>query len=348
MQEQTHHPDRVLLAVRLGWLTVEVFGRLRHYVAASRKSERRPGDATRRFDFSSRALSEHDALLLTMDQLRSTATRLSPGLPVLPLPEPEELGHVDLNTLQGALDDWSTQVWVALSTRDDIIGRGFTYGGSLADTYWHATVLGPRRFDELLHPNRLEYMAHHFDGIADHLPPFAARVLHYTLYRWRGAYEYTKSQDSDGKRQVLKRLESQAGVWHYLLVGGRSAVDYLTADDRRFVTWLGAAVTTLFVAVVTILVWLAVLALSGAGRTAAAAMIVEFPGPLSEAQVAIVSDLLDWQKWSAILATVSSITVLIAGLVARLSGWVMALRNLVREWLTLRRIYRRTYRDWRV
>jgi hypothetical protein len=33
MEEKTDSP--VLLAVRLGWLTVEVFGRLRHYIQSS-------------------------------------------------------------------------------------------------------------------------------------------------------------------------------------------------------------------------------------------------------------------------------------------------------------------------
>lgn len=152
MGKQTDSPDRVLLAVRLGWLTVEVFGRLRHYMGSMRTSETHVGNASKRFDFSSGALSEYSTLLLAMAQLNRTATRLDLGLPDIPLPARNEIGQVDLNSLQGALDDWSTDVWVALSTEDDIIGRAFTYGGSLADTYWHAAVLGPRGFGELLHP----------------------------------------------------------------------------------------------------------------------------------------------------------------------------------------------------
>ena len=51
MEEKTDSP--VLLAVRLGWLTVEVFGRLRHYVQSKHGPEKQPGNALRRFDFSS-------------------------------------------------------------------------------------------------------------------------------------------------------------------------------------------------------------------------------------------------------------------------------------------------------
>jgi hypothetical protein len=344
MEERAGSP--VLLAVRLGWLTVEVFGRLRHYAQSRPGPEEQPGNALRRFDFSSRNLSEYDALLLAMDQLNRTATRLDPSLPTIPIPALDDADHVDLDTLQGVLDNWSTEVWIALSAEDDITGRGFTYGGSLADTYWHAGVLGPRGFGELLRPNRLEYLARRFDGIADHLPTYTARVLIYTLYKWRGAYEHLKTTDLAGKKQVLKRLESQAGVWHYLLFGERGAESYLSAEDRRFVNWVAGGITTASALVIVVLVWLVVMALSSAGRATTAALLGS-PKELSAAQAVIVGDLVDWQKWSALLATISSVVVLIAGLVTRLSGWVIMLHNLVKDWLALRRIYRRAYRDWR-
>jgi len=347
MREHTHGSERVLSAVRLGWLTVEVFGRLRHYLQSGHKPEKQPGNASKRFDFSSGALSEQSTLLLATGQLNRTATRLDVGLPATPIPPRNDLERVDLNGFQAVLDNWSTQAWVALSTEDDIIGRGFTYGGSLADTYWYVAVLGPRGFGELLHPHRLEYLARRFDGIADHLPPYTARVLYHTLHRWRGAYEHLKTLDLAGKKQVLSQLESQAGVWHYLLFGGRSAEGYLTAEDRRLVTWLAIGITTVFVMAAMILVWLVVMTLSSAGRTATTALLGS-PEQLSAAQAAIVGDLLSWQKWSTTVATISSVVVLIAGLVTRLSGWVVVLHDRVKDWLTLRRIYRRTYRNWRV
>ena len=98
---------------------------------------------------------------------------------------------------------------------------------------------------------------------------------------------------------------------------------------------------------IAVLVWLAVMALSSAGRGAAAALIGS-PQEMSAAQAVIVGDLVDWQKWSTMLATISSLVVLIAGLVTRLSGWVVVLHERVKDWRTLRRIYRRTYRNWKV
>jgi hypothetical protein len=153
--------------------------------------------------------------------------------------------------------------------------------------------------------------------------------------------------DLPGRKQVLKRLESQAGVWHYLLFGEHGAESYLNAEDRRFVNWAAAGITTLFVVVAMILVWLGVMALSSAGRAATASQIGS-PNELSAAQAVIVGDLVDWQKWSTLLATISSVVVLITGLVTQMSGWMARLRNRVQDWLALRRIYRRTYRDWRV
>ena len=53
MREWTDDSDRVLLAVRLGWLTVEVFARLRHYIQSIHRSGVYAGNVSKRFDFSS-------------------------------------------------------------------------------------------------------------------------------------------------------------------------------------------------------------------------------------------------------------------------------------------------------
>lgn len=339
--------NRMLAAVRLGWLTVEAFGRLRRYARSGRKPDKDRGDATRRFDFSDRTLDQHGALFLAIDQLKRTAGKLDPALPAPPFPTHDELekmldGGLDLNVLQGRLDDWSTQVWVAFSTEDELLGRGFTYGGSLADTYWHTDVLGPDGFGELLRSRRLEYIAARFDSIADYLPPYTGQVLHHTLYQWR-IHQQLQKLDAAGKKQKMRRLESQAKVWHDLLFGSRSADSYLTAMDSRLIAWGAMGATAILVLAATSLVWLAVLTLSSAGRAVAASMS-GLSQRLSEAQMSFVDNLLDWQKWSTLLATLSSVVVLLTGLVTRLSGWVIEFHHLAKEWLKLQFIYRRTYR----
>jgi hypothetical protein len=347
--EASRNPNRVLAAVRLGWLTVEVFGRLRQYARARRRPRTQPSDAGQRFDFSERSLNEREALLLAIGQLRRTAASLGPGLPSVPLPNPNELdrlldGQFDLDAVYQALNRWSTEVWIALSTEDDIVGRAFTYGGSLADTYWHAEVLGLEKFGRLLRAQRLKYIAQRFDSLAEYLPPYVAHVLHHTLYDWRIEGQL-QSLDEEGRLRVLRQLTAQAKVWRDLLFGGRRAESYLTTRDERLILWGSAVATAVLLLGAMILVWLAVLALSSAGRSVTAAWS-GVPRQLPEAQGTILEDALGWQNWSALLATVSSLVVLLTGLVTRLSGWVISFHRFVQDWLKVQAIYRRTYRSW--
>jgi hypothetical protein len=348
-EEKRKHPNRVLLAVRLGWLTVEVFGRLRAYSQSSRRREPDGADTSRRFDFSDRSLTVRQAISMAVGQLRYAAKGLGPGLPPLPLPSDDELEReldigLDLDALRQALNKWSTQVWIALSTEDDVVGRAFTYGGSLADTYWYADALGPDEFSRLLRRQRLEYMAQRFDGIADYLPPYTAGVLQHTLYKWRVDSQIEALPPED-KKKVLRRLESQVKVWHDMLFGGRPAESYLTRQDRLGVTWGSFAATVALIVVAMVLVWLAVLALSSLGRSVSASMIGL---PKQLAQSNFVNDLLNWQTWSTLLATFSSLVILLTGFVSRLSGWILGFHTWAREWLKRRSLYRHTYRHWGV
>jgi hypothetical protein len=339
--------DQVLFAVRLGWLTVETFGRLRRYARLGYKLEEIPGDANRRFSFSDRSLSERNEFFFAVDQLQRTAARLDPDLPPCPLPRHEQLdqllsGKLDLDACQSQLDHWSTQVWGALSTEDELTGRGFTYGGSLADTYWHTDILGPDRFAELLRPQRLEYLAARFDSIAEHLPHYAAPILHHTLYKWRDQGQINKL-DTTGKKRALKQLESQAKVWHDLLFGSRNAESYLLTMDDRLITAGTIGATFLLALIVVLGVWLVTLTMSTAGRTLTAE-ITGLSILLPEAQTAFLDELLNWQMWSSMVATLSSVVVLLSGLVTSLSGWVIWVYRRLKEWLKLQFIYQRTYR----
>lgn len=339
-------PNPVLAAIRLGWLTVEVFGRLRDVAASSRRPDRPGGNALRRFDFSDRRLNEWDRLFLAADQLHRTAARLDLTLPEPPLPAGENLERLldsgpDLDVLQGRVDRWSTQVWITLSAEDELFGRAFTYGGSLADTYWHAPVLGLERFAELLRAQRLEYVAVRFDSITGYLPPYTASVLHDTLYRWR-KQQAVEQMDLAGRQFILKRLEAQARVWRDLLFGSRSADSYLRTGDRRLISWGAAGATLLLILGVVLLTWLAVLSLSSAGLTVAASM-AGLPQQLQPDQ-AVTAEVINWQVWSVFLATLSSIVTVIIGFIHRLSGWIIRFYNLTGERLKRALISLRAYR----
>jgi hypothetical protein len=339
--------EQILTAVRLGWLTVEVFSRLRRAVQSSYKPEPQSGDVNRRFSFSDRSLNEYNALLLAKDQLEYTLTKLALSIPTHPLPKGEEwerllTGQADLNELQSKLDDWGTKVWMVLSTENELTGRAFTYGGSLADTYWQTTILEPKGAAELLRSQRLEYIAARFDNIANYLPLYTAQVLHHTLYKWRIQKEIEQMNASEIK-PYLKRLESQTKVWRDLLFGSRSADSYLLTKDYRFIAMGAFGATLILGVIVAVVSWFSVLYLSSAGRNVAASMI-GLPQEIAKAQSDFILNVLDWQKWSTLLATLSAIVALLTGLVMRLSGWGIGFHHLAKKWLKLQFIYYRTYR----
>ncbi|MBE7550854.1 MAG: hypothetical protein HS126_07230 [Anaerolineales bacterium] len=72
--------------------------------------------------------------------------------------------------------------------------------------------------------------------------------------------------------------------------------------------------------------------------------MADLPQEIGSAQSAFIGDMLDWQKWSTLLATLSSMLVLLAGLISNVSGWILAVYRRLKEWLKLQFIYYRTYR----
>jgi hypothetical protein len=68
---------------------------------------------------------------------------------------------------------------------------------------------------------------------------------------------------------------------------------------------------------------------------------------ISDANSTLKAELLKWQNLSALLASVSSVVVILTGFIKSLSGWMIAFHKRAKAWLTWRYIRRRTYRDWR-
>ena len=339
--------DAILSAVQLGWLTVEAFGRLRRYARARRRSSSDKNDAARRFNFSDRDPSLTDQMLIALRQIKGFSALLMPDLPP-PIPDDpaawSEQAVKDLDALWGEFEGWSQEVWNTLQVKDPLAGRALTFGGGLADTYWHADGVGARKLADLLRAPRLEHIAGRFDTIAEQLPEHSAEVIHHTLYRWRVA-DQLKGFDEDQNKRVLNRLEAQSKVWHDLLFGLQRAESYLTIGDRRLISWGASGMTTLLVVLVSGIVWLAVLLLAGAGRSLLASttgLSVQLPQSSGD----LMAEMLNWQNWSALLATLSSVVVILVGLISQLSGWMIAFHKRTYAWLKLRRIYNRTYRRW--
>jgi hypothetical protein len=283
-----------------------------------------------------------------MDQLWHTAAVLVPDLePTFPLSAQElqrQVADIDLDAVHVSFDQWSKDVWMALMVEDELAGRAFTFGGSLADTYWYVDGRGPDGLDRVLRSQRLEYIAARFTRIGDHLPPYVADVLQYTLYKWR-IEEELAAMDTEEKSQVLDRLAAQVKVWRDLLFGRRSAESLLGLQDRRRVLWGALAATGGLVLIVSALVWLTVLLLAAVGRSFLAAA-----SPWSEqmamASADLVEKLFTWQSISSLVATLSSVVVILTGLVSRASGWILAFHTRARSWLELTLICRRAYHPW--
>ena len=70
--------------------------------------------------------------------------------------------------------------------------------------------------------------------------------------------------------------------------------------------------------------------------------------PVDSAKVGsdVLAYLSNWQNWSALLATVSSVLVVLTGFITRLSGWLITFHQSVRDWLTLKYVQQRTFRIW--
>jgi hypothetical protein len=342
--------NRVLVAVQLGWLSVESFGLLRRYARHGKPPSLEKTDASRQFNFTERAPNLYEQLLISLHSLRATAAQVVPDWPPpipadpLDLLEAVKADKGSLDRYWGEFERWSWEVWNTLQIRNPLIGQAFTCGGDLAATYWYPQGAGADKLAETLRSHRLRYVAERVDDLAENLPDRAAQVIHHGLDRW-SIGEMVKGMDADGQKRALERLEAQVKVWRDLLFGLRQAGSYLRARDRRRVAWGALAATAVLVILVGLAAWLAVLLLSAAGR-ALLASSSGLPVQVTEISSDLVGRLLNWQTLSALLATLSSVVVVLAGFITRLSGWVIAFYQKVGDRLELRQVYKRSIRPW--
>jgi hypothetical protein len=348
MTSNQDESDQILLSLRLGWLSVETFGRLRRWARSGRAPAAIKGDARQRFDFSDREPSPTDQVLTALQQLEMIAAIVVPDMKP-PIPDnPDVLfehARQDIDAVWMEFEIWSHKVWNALQVSNPLAGQAFTYGGSLVDTCWHADGAGLDKLGEMLRAQRLEAIAERFESTKEYLPNHAGDVIHATLERWRIA-DKLENMDEKGKKSVLAHLETQTEVWHDLIFGLQRAESYLREGDRRWITWGARIATAVLVVLVSVAVWLAVLLLSRAGwelLSSATGITAE----ITDANSPLKAELLKWQNLSALLASISSVVVILTGFIKSLSGWMIAFHKRAKAWLTWMYIRRRTYRDWR-
>jgi len=154
-----------------------------------------------------------------------------------------------------------------------------------------------------------------------------------------------KTFDAKAQERLLERLEAQMKVWRDLLFGLREANSYLTPYHQRQIARRAVAETAGLVLGVSVGVWLVVLLLAGLGRSLMGSAM-NLPFDTATIGGDVMAYLSNWQNWSALLATASSVVVTLTGVTGRLSGWLWAFHAKRSQALTLQRINLRTYRPF--
>ena len=161
--------------------------------------------------------------------------------------------------------------------------------------------------------------------------------------------EHRRDGERNGPRRqerLLERLEAQVKVWRDLLFGQRQAASYLTPGDQRQVAWGAAAASAGLVLLVGLVVWRRFYpGRAGPQPDGRHPQPAAGPDPGGWGCLAYLSN---WQNWSALLATLSSVVAVLTGVVKGLSGWLWSFHQRVNRALTLRKIQQRTYRDYRL
>jgi hypothetical protein len=373
MEGKENNVIHVIDAIQLGWLSVETFARLRRFSLTGKlpkntKDDNRIGKPLARFGFSDRNFIDYQEVIIALERLQAKSTQLHLDPPASVQKDHHELlqdvkkraegssksedlfeGYI-IKNIWVEFEDWSREIWNKLQVTNPLAGRAFTYGASLADTYWHAD--GADLVDEnigelesLLNKYRLNEIIERFDSIADYLPVFTTDVLHHSLSRWQ-IEDWLRGKKSGEKGAVLENLKSQAKVWRDILFGLQRPESYLLEVDRHRTIRMSNIYTTALVILVGLIVWFSVLLMAGVGR-----MLLASVGGISAAAAIdskqITNELLSYENWSSFLAILSSVVVILTGIITRLSGWVINFHFSVKNRLTLRAIKKRTYRDWR-
>ncbi len=347
--------SRILDALRLGFLLVETYRILRPRVEYRAKTfaKPKPEDARHRsrFDYTSHGrLNRSKAIILSAEHLfhLTETMRLDPP-PMLSVTELREILSAGISKeayadLHNALNVWSRETWIRLSTENEIAGRAFVYGGSLAYTYW----LGYGERDaalvrDVVNPYRLERIAENFATIEEHLPEYVFDCLEYSLHRWRKIARRTK--DDAGVLKWNQALGKQAGVWRDLLFGRRSPESFLDAREHRRIRYGALAISGSAIFLIVLCFWMGVWLVPRLGMHVIEGF--DYTPALADqtTQAVTGTKLVDWFKiGSALLATLSSVSLFFAGLVRQVSGWVLDIHGVTRKFLTRYYVQRKTLR----
>jgi hypothetical protein len=213
------HPtaQQVRLALCLGWSISEVYGRIHKGAYFRKPRERLSGETPPRLSFSDREFTEAQRLWLTSRRITALTTALLKELgmgqgeseemlprPIRNLPrrvkshidDPHAVPRPTEQELYELFEDWSADFSITLNVYSGLLSLAFTFGASLADTYWYmrpARRFGrgksPESWHELLIRQRLTEIIRRVRRLEPYLPPGVGPALRHSLWEWGIAQE---------------------------------------------------------------------------------------------------------------------------------------------------------------
>lgn len=349
-------------ALRLGWAVAETFGRLRVYQPEFANKRNDPNELPR-FSFSNSDLSGAQQLEVSYRRLVELAEALGLDAPAVPeltqlltTDTPPVLESSATKAIHDQLEAWSRRVWIQLNVRSAALGRAMTYGGSLADTYWYmalpndpAFLSGRQSIDALLREHRLRRMRERMDELAPVFSPqlcdaighsLGAWVINADMERWANAADWAalnvalEQPRRTPAQQLHFNLFRQVRTWRDLVFEARQPLDYVSPGFRRRANLIAGTMTILLVVTVAVIVGALVF-----GTFNLALGLVARPSIASQFSSAVIEAI------SALVTVVSTLAVIVAGLLARASraveqfdAWLEGtiIRRKIREEITVR------------
>ena len=346
--------DDVLQALRLGYLTVEAYSRLKSRIDRGRYKAP-AANPERRFEFTKpNRQSQFYQILQSAGQLHAQANALNLDVP--PLPKDTELKalletgitQATLAKLHHDLDDWAQRAGLQLSLRNEEAARAFGFGGSFASTYWDGYATDDadcaKKFGSLLAAGRLRETIERLESLRHHLPPYATEALRYGMEYWSIGEKIKKRKDFDPEKT---KLENQMTVWRDMLFGRRPPETFLDTRLRYRVQLQAYASTAALVIGGLFLFWMFLWTVPTLiERLDFTRWLIATFSPATQLIHAEIPLQLDGvvKAGSAFLATISSVTVFIAGVISRVSGWILRLHARMDFRYRSRAIQKRTLR----
>ncbi|MFJ6151940.1 hypothetical protein [Micromonospora profundi] len=235
----------VVTALRLGWWMADAYHHGQHAEPSPAVATHPPAKLSNLTEMSTPrrmrmyldgvdvALAQIAALTRHAGQLPDTSAARA-RLPELDrLPDLDQPGPLDLESLLLALDDLNVEVLRWAMATNLRIGLAYRLGRSLADTVrpGDATQL-LRRFN-----GRQIQLSRWLDELASVLPPYSAAVVRRSLSAWAVVVERAGRGDptEPDAAELSRELRNQGDLWRGVLTGGLHPRDLLDEEDYAVV-----------------------------------------------------------------------------------------------------------------